>query len=523
MKKTLYPHQRDFLDEILQSLKINNSVCAQLSTGGGKTVVFTELVRILDSKTLILVDSEDLVNQTVDTFKKQGLDVGCILAGNKKHPQNQVIVAMVKSLFNRVKKNTRLLNDIQYCVIDECHIWEFNKLFEFLPNAKRIGFTATPVRLKRYKVDEEYSELETMSMWYDDIVCGKPISWLMENGYLIPEKNEYIDFDSSGLKIDASGEFTASSLKEVFQSESYTKALRKTFDTLCDGKKTMIFTSATETNLLYSKLFSDKNVKTYDSVNNTPNERDDIVEWFKTTPGAVLINTGCFTKGFDVCDVEVILMARATMSLSLWIQIAGRGARKTKKIEKPYFLLIDGGNNNETHGVFSFDRDWKKIFFDKQRKSFLIEMYECDECGYTFPKKDKICPNCGAEIEVEEIDEEIPKETKEFKIFGKKLAPIIPTIDLNFHISKGHTKYFVLKTLIEKWVMFLKKHNVKENQFPQLQSRFDKYLRPLFFKIINSDLEDTKHTKYSTTCEKIIKKYSIFVAQSTTCEKEILE
>ena len=72
MKKTLYPHQKEFLDEILQSLKINNSVCAQLSTGGGKTVVFTELVSILNSKTLILVDSEDLVNHAkrpVITFK----------------------------------------------------------------------------------------------------------------------------------------------------------------------------------------------------------------------------------------------------------------------------------------------------------------------------------------------------------------------------------------------------------------------------------------------------------------------
>ena len=108
-------------------------------------------------------------------------------------------------------------------------------------------------------------------------------------------------------------------------------------------------------------------------VNNEPKERTEVIEWFKNQRDAVLINTGCFTKGFDVCDVEVILMARATKSLSLWIQIAGRGARKTSKIEKPYFLLIDGGNNNEEHGIFSFERDWRKIFFDKQRKSFLKE------------------------------------------------------------------------------------------------------------------------------------------------------
>jgi len=514
MKKTLYPHQKDFLDEILLKIKEVDSVCCQLSTGGGKTVVFTELVKILDSKTLILVDSIDLVNQTFDTFKKQGVDVGCILAGNTKIPENKVIVAMIKSLWNRRKK----MPLFEVCIIDECHLWEVNKLFEFLPNCKRIGFTATPVRLKRTKIDDEYSEVETMSQWYDNIVCGKPISWLMEHGYLIPEKNEYIDFDSSGLKTDASGEFTASSLKEVFQSETYKNALRKTFDKLCDGKKTLLFTSSTETNAIYAELFSDKNVKTYDSVNNNPNERDDIVEWFRTTPDAVLINTGCFTKGFDVCDVEVILMARATKSLSLWIQIAGRGARKTSKIEKPYFLLIDGGNNNEEHGIFSFDRDWRKIFFDKQRKSYLKDIYECEECGFSFEKKDKICPNCGCEIPEKEKPEEV--EQKEFVIKGQKNKILPPTLDLEFHIIKGHSKYETLKILRMKWITFLCKLDLPFNDFiwhenkGNFQMRFNKFLRPLFFKILASILKDGKHTKYNTVCEKIltdtkIKKYEI--------------
>lgn len=506
MKKELYPHQKEFLNEILEILKVNNSVCAQLSTGGGKTVVFTELVANLNAKTLILVDSIDLVNQTVDTFKKQGLDVGCVLAGNKFFPENKIIVAMVKSLWNRRRK----IPKFDYCVIDEAHIWEFNKIFEFLPNCKRIGFTATPVRLKRYKIDDQYSALETMSDWYDDIVCGKPIEWLMENGYLVKELNEYIDFDGSGLKIDASGEFTASSLKEVFQSENYTKSLKKTFDKLCDGKKTMIFTSATETNLLYAELFKDKNVKTYDSVNNKPEERDEVIEWFRNERDAVLINTGVFTKGFDVDDVEVILVARSTMSLALWIQICGRGARTTKKIEKPNFLIIDGGNNNELHGEFSFDRDWKKIFSDKQIKSFLIEIHDCDECGFQFPKNDKICPNCGLEIPA---GEEKEREDKEFVIKGKKATPQIPTLDINFHIDKGSTKYQAIKLLREKWVSFMSKFDISEDNFNyhlkngNINLRFRNNLRPLYFIILKSILKDGKRVKYDTLCEQIISDY----------------
>jgi len=266
----------------------------------------------------------------------------------------------------------------------------------------------------------------------------------------------------------------------------------------------MIFTSSTETNAIYAELFKDKNVKTYDSVNNNSNEREGIVEWFRNTPDAVLINTGCFTKGFDVCDVEVILMARATKSLSLWIQIAGRGARKTSKIEKPHFTLIDGGNNNAEHGIFSFDRDWKKIFFDKQRKSFLLDIYECEECGYNFEKKDKICPNCGAEIPEKEPPEE--KEEKEFVIIGGKNKPLIPSIDFNFHEIKKHSKYEVLKTLKMKWISFLLKQEIKEKDFLIHQRKgtfnlkFKEHLKPIYLQVIRSTLKDGKPVKYDTFC-----------------------
>jgi len=174
MKKTLRPYQQDLLNEILESIKVNNKIVCQLSTGGGKTVIFTELVYQLNEKTLILVDSIDLVNQTVDTFKKQGLDVGCVLAGNTKIPENKIIVAMVKTLWNRRKK----IPKFNYCIVDECHIFEFNKIFPFLLGCKIIGFTATPVRLSRYKINDLQTAVETMSDVYDDIVCGKPISWL---------------------------------------------------------------------------------------------------------------------------------------------------------------------------------------------------------------------------------------------------------------------------------------------------------------------------------------------------------
>ncbi len=502
--KKLREYQQELLDEIFEELPNHNKICVQLSTGGGKTVIFTEMIKQLNAKTLILVDSIDLVHQTNQTFKKQGIDVGMVLAGNINFPENKVIVAMVSSLWNRRDK----MPEFNYCVVDECHVWIFNKLFPYLGNAKIIGFTATPVRLKRYKIDEDSTAVECMADVYDHIIVGKPIKWLIDNNYLVRDDNYLIDFDYSGLKTDSSGEFTAESMRRVFQDPEYQKALIANYEIYCENKKTMIFTSSTETNAIFAELFKEKNVKTYDSVNNKPEERDAIIEWFKNTPDAILINTGCFTKGFDVCDVECIIVARATKSLSLWIQICGRGARVTNKIHKDKIIIIDGGNNIEEHGEFSFNRNWKKIFSDRKIKLIIEATQECESCGFTFPEKDKVCPNCGEEI----MTEEILLTIKQFSIGGQKAKLKPPTIDINFFINNGNTDYQALKVLSDLWVTFLYKSDIKKEDFlfhqrkGNFQRRFDVLLKPYYLEIIRSILPKGKNVIYKSFCNKIIEK-----------------
>lgn len=504
MKKTLRPYQQDLLDQIHNAIPKYNKICVQLSTGGGKTVIFTELINQLNSKTLILVDSIDLVNQTYDTFFNQGVDIGKVLAGCKEIPDNKVIVAMVTSLWNRKKK----LPVFNYCIVDECHVWIFNKIFPYLKDCKIIGFTATPVRLKRHKLPcNEKTAKEVMSDVYDILICGKPINFLIENNYLVRDENHFIDFDYSNLKVDASGEFTAKSMKEVFQSEDYKAALKHTYYKFCDNKKTMIFTSSTETNEIFARMLDNKNVRTYDSVNNNPNERDATVKWFRNTPDAILINTGCFTKGFDVDDVECIIVARATKSLSLWIQICGRGARTTKKIYKDSVTIIDGGNNIPEHGIFSFDRDWQKIFKDRDEKYIIEPQQNCEYCDFVFPKIDRKCPNCG---ELVTVKDEVIRPDKEFSIKGRKAKLLPPVISLGFFIEEQKTKYEALKVLKDKWVMFITNHDISLDTWNkalingQFNKRFGVLLKPYYLLIINSSLPEGRRVVYSNYCNKIL-------------------
>ncbi|WP_434127357.1 helicase-related protein, partial [Enterococcus faecium] len=130
--------------------------------------------------------------------------------------------------------------------------------------------------------------------------------------------------------------------------------------------------------------FRDYQIKSYDSVNNDSSERVKVVEWFKETDGAILVSTGTFTTGFDVKEVECIIINRPTKSLSLWHQIVGRGARTSDLIFKDNFIVIDLGGNVSRLGKWSDDIDWQNIFFnglipEKKKKELLIQ---CEQCGY---------------------------------------------------------------------------------------------------------------------------------------------
>ena len=88
--------------------------------------------------------------------------------------------------------------------------------------------------------------------------------------------------------------------------------------------------------------------------------RDEIVQWYKDTPNAILCNVAILTTGFDAPDTETVIMNRATLSMPLWLQCTGRGSRPSKN--KQMFKILDLGENAITHGDWCDSRDWKLIF-----------------------------------------------------------------------------------------------------------------------------------------------------------------
>jgi len=446
-----YPHQQKSIDEIFLEFETHDKILYQLPTGGGKTIVFTfgtqRWLKEKTSKVVILCHRSELVKQTFKAMNKLGIICSLVTKENRNINHNcDVYICMVETLNNRLQKNPHYLKNVGLIINDECHILTFEKVFKYFPTAKVWGCTATPVLLKRMtffrckhcreeytaeqeccgEIIDEWGKPYTMSEIYENIVVGESIQALISDGKLVQEISYVKNYiDQSKLKVDHTGDFSAESQDAAYSDDNALFNVLKNYEEICKGKKTIIFNSSSHANLLVYQKFKDAgyNIRMFDSVNKEDSgNRNALVKWFEETPDAILTNVNIFTTGFDVTDVQAIILNRATLSLSLFLQMVGRGGRSTEKIYKDHFIVIDGGGNIDKHQEWSDPtRDWRKIFFHgtskpKPKKEPIDDVTPCDSCGYLITKNAKVCPECDFEI--------VPKPKKE-KVEGEEiLKPI---------------------------------------------------------------------------------------------------
>ncbi len=453
----LYPHQQKSVNEILDKFQTHQRILYQLPTGGGKTIVFSFLAKHWVTKTnkkvLILCHRIELVNQTIASLNKIGLTCEAVTSKVKTLKHNcSIYVAMVETANNRLAKNDNFFKDVDLIICDECHILVFDKIFKHFDFSKILGCTATPILLKKITFfkcqhcktnydtlttccnDEvmEWTKPFTLSEIYNEIVVGASIQDLINDGKLVQDISFVKDYaDVSKLKIDAkTGDYSDGSMNEVYNDENALFNVVLNYKEICEGKKTIVFNSTSKSNkLVYEKFIASgyTNIKMFDSINECE-PRKHVVEWFKSTQDAILCNVGVFTTGFDDTTVQSIILNRPTNSLSLFLQMVGRGGRSSSLIYKENFLVIDGGGNIKRHNEWSDNtRDWKRLFFEgiekpKSKKEALEDVQMCPSCGYLMAKTIDVCPEC--EFEIIQEKKEITKT--EDNIISKPIRNIPP-------------------------------------------------------------------------------------------------
>ena len=385
----LYNYQKGAIDKIFERFEDCPSdyhLLYQLPTGGGKTIIFSEIVRqylkLKKKKVVVLTHRIELCNQTSKVLSDFGVlnKVVNSKASLDDQEKYSCFVAMVETLNNRLLDDKLDISDVGLVIIDEAHYNSFTKLLKFFSSSFILGVTATPLS----------SNINLpMTDNYDELIVGESISELIKNNFLAKANLYTYNVGLTSLIVGANGDYTVKSSEELYTNNDMLSKLLLAYEERCLNQKTLIFNNGINTSLIVYDTFKKAgfNVRHLDNTA-TKKQRSETLKWFKETPDAILTSVSILTTGFDEPTVKCIMINRATKSLTLYYQMIGRGSRLLK--DKNTFEVIDLGNNFYRFGEWGSDIDWHKIFRNPMNYLDSIQSDEEIEGRFRYEMPDEL-------------------------------------------------------------------------------------------------------------------------------------
>ena len=240
----LRPYQLECLQAI--DAKIDQGINRQLvvlPTGSGKTVIFSELIRRKNLKTLVIAHRIELLQQAKDKLKKVAPDIkSTIFCGRKKDIAKQVTIASILSTPRALE--TLKKENFQLLIIDEAHhssAKTYKKLvkelgFDNIDSSDKkllVGFTATPFR----------GDGEALNDVFQEIVYHTTIKKLINRGYLVKPQGIHVSVGIDLRKVKkVGGDFEKQQLRKVMVTEEALQVVVQTIKTQALDRRGIIFT-----------------------------------------------------------------------------------------------------------------------------------------------------------------------------------------------------------------------------------------------------------------------------------------
>lgn len=385
----LYPHQASLLSAARTSLMSNAATLIQLGTGGGKTAIGSELVRLCIAKCkrcLFIVHRDFLIEQTAQALDLADVQYGIIAAGYTPNYWARAQIASIDTLRHRLG----VVPKFDLVIVDECHhvlapTWLAVVRHFMAQGAKVLGLTATPWRASGAALGSVFT----------DMVQGPSIRWLIDNGYL----SDYRAFapstpDMTDVHVRA-GDFVAAESEKIMDEPTLTGDAVSTYMRLAKGGRALAFCTSVMHSQHVSASFRDAGVRSWHLDGATPkDERRAIIKKFRDGQIDVLCSVEIFGEGFDCPAVDALILLRPTQSIALHLQQIGRGLRIAPGKSK--VIIADHAGNLMRNGMPDSDYKWSLDggVQKKKGKSDTIPAMQCAFC-YAVAKPFTVCPECG--------------------------------------------------------------------------------------------------------------------------------
>lgn len=388
-----YPYQQDLIDKARQSLaKGNHSVLLVSPAGSGKSVVIAEIARLAVEKgghVLFMVHRKELVDQIKETFKADEIDLTHTTI---------MTVGRIKNRLGKLPKPTLIITDETHHALAKT----YRTIYDHYSGVTRLGFTATPWRLSGKGLKDVY----------DDMVEGPSVQWLINHNYLADfTMYGYNSGDDSQLKKSSTGDYTGHSMDDYAKTIIRGDVI-KTWCEKANDRKTIVYCHAVWFSKEVAQAFNEAGIKAAHVDSKTPlGERNQIMADFKAGKIMVLCNCDLISEGFNVPDCSCVVLLRPTESLVLYIQ---QSMRSMRFVPGKHAVIIDQVGNFKKFGTPAAPHTW--TLKDRKKKKGNgggqpgPPVRTCEKCFAVIPAQSRICPICGAEIEVTKTEFDIDRD-----------------------------------------------------------------------------------------------------------------
>lgn len=353
-KAILRDYQQDAIDCCVDAIKKGTRrIGVSMATGGGKTVIFSNLIEKLKQesgkstfKTLVLVHRRELAQQAGRTIKRSFPNKRIQMEMGKQNSdidQSDVIIASIQSLIRRLDKYK--VSDIDLIIIDEAHHAAADSYIRILKHFNA-ATKDTKIPVVGFSATFERADNKALSDVIDEIVYHRGMLDMINDKWLCEGKFTTVKINADLSKVEKSSssqDFKIDSLSRVMNVPEVNEMILTTYlqkRKESDITSTLLFCVDIAHVMELHKIFDTYGIKSKYVTSNTKAElRDQIIKDFKDGKIEVLMNCGIFTEGTDMPNIDCILLARPTRSRSLLVQMIGRGLRLHHS--KDYCHIID--------------------------------------------------------------------------------------------------------------------------------------------------------------------------------------
>lgn len=328
-------------------------------TGSGKTVMGAHIVqRMRPRRTLWLAHTGEIVEQAADHLRQLGLHVGVISdglerAGIRPNPTADVQVATVQTAVRRASVRTA----VDLIVIDEAHralAASYRKIVVRMPTARLLGLTATPIRYDGKPLRDSFDVM---------IEAAKP-SELFSLGLLAKPQTYSISARDRDFLVERlatvrrrGGDFEPAQLDDAMNQKTLIGSVVGDYLRYMPKGASVFYGASVRHSMAIRDALRAVGVRAEHLDGTTPiGERRAMLANLRDGRLDAVCNYAVLTEGWDLPSLAGVVLARATYSFGLYMQMVGRCMRAHNG-RTP--VVIDHGINWERHGVIpGADVEW---------------------------------------------------------------------------------------------------------------------------------------------------------------------